>query len=118
MDVPLLLEKGLDTSCDVIVYVDTSRVRRAERACESRGWDRTEVARRERSQKSVNFKRKRADYIVNNNLSKGRTFRQVREIWSLVTSTAIRSPSRRGRPPVRASGHRARGECRATHERT
>ncbi|MBI1851859.1 MAG: dephospho-CoA kinase [Planctomycetes bacterium] len=115
LDVPLLVETGLDSRCDVLVFVDTQNEKRRRRATTRRGWSPSEIDRRESVQKTVNFKRKRADYIVDNNHSKGRTFQQVSEIWSLLTTRRPERSHERSRTLARAGipDPRARDEDRA-----
>jgi dephospho-CoA kinase len=113
LDVPLLLEKRLDRLCDVLVFVKTSKARREQRAARSRGWNGSEVGRREMSQKSLNFKLKRADYIVSNGRSLKRTYEQVEEIWELVASAAPRGRRHHAGVRTRSSNHRAHGVSRA-----
>ncbi len=63
-DCPLLLETGLDASCDVLVFVDASEELRAQRAA-ARGWSPQELARRSAAQAPLDTKRMRADHVVN-----------------------------------------------------
>lgn len=67
LDVPLLLEGGLIGRCDVNVFVEASAATRRARA-RSRGWDASEVERREASQASLDVKRARCRYSIDNNL--------------------------------------------------
>jgi dephospho-CoA kinase len=118
LDVPLLLETGLAEHCDALVFVDAGKRTRQARAAK-RGWERSEIGRRESTQKTVNFKRTRADYIVDNNLSKGRTFRQVREIWNLLEPARTERSRERIRTfaETRSPGPRARVDGRAARNR-
>ena len=84
LDAPLVLEKGLDTLSDFVVYIEASEEVRRTRAQESRGWPPAEVARREAAQVSLKTKRKRADYIVDNNTSPEHTLEQIRRILARV----------------------------------
>lgn len=63
-DCPLLLESGLDTQCDALVFVDCPFEVRLRRLTESRGWDKTELQRREQKQLPLDIKRKSADYVI------------------------------------------------------
>jgi dephospho-CoA kinase len=63
-DTPLLFEAGLDGACDAILVVDAPRDLRLARVKASRGWDETELARREASQWDVARKRERADLVL------------------------------------------------------
>jgi dephospho-CoA kinase len=84
LDAPLILEKGLDTLSDFVVYIEASEEVRRTRAQESRGWPPAEVARREAAQVSLKAKRERADYIVDNNTLPEHTLEQIRRILSRI----------------------------------
>jgi len=84
LDAPLVLEKGLDTLSDFVVYIEASEEVRRTRAQENRGWPPAEVARREAAQVSLKAKRERADYIVENNTSPEHTQEQIRRILARV----------------------------------
>jgi len=66
IDAPLLIEAGLQTDCDAVLYVDTDREIRLARVANSRNWDEKELTRREVSQLPLDAKRSIADYIVEN----------------------------------------------------
>jgi dephospho-CoA kinase len=80
LDAALILEKGLDKQCDVLVYIESPDALRLTRIGQSRGWDPSEVARREAAQISLKVKRARADYIVDNGTSPEHTQEQVQAI--------------------------------------
>lgn len=82
VDAALLLEKELDTLCDLVVYLDVPKEVRRARIVSTRGWRPSEVARREAMQISLKTKRKRADYIIDNSSSPEHTFDQIRTILS------------------------------------
>jgi len=69
LDSPKLIEAGLDRECDKIVFVDADRVVRLARLAKQRGWSAQEMALREKSQVSLDSKRKKADYKIVNNSS-------------------------------------------------
>jgi dephospho-CoA kinase len=77
----LLLEMGLDEICDAVVVVDAPEDLRAQRAAESRGWDRGELRRREARQMPAEVKRGRADRVVDNSGSKQELEAEVAAIW-------------------------------------
>jgi dephospho-CoA kinase len=81
LDVPLLLETGLDALCDRLVLVDAPRAVRLERLARGRSLSRAEAARRARFQLPVSEKRRRADAIVDNGGTRARTAAQVRRLW-------------------------------------
>lgn len=66
IDAPLLFEAGLDGECDAVVFVDAPREVRLERVRRTRGWDESELARREAAQLRVEEKRRRSDVVVSN----------------------------------------------------
>ena len=65
VDAPLLFEAGLDAGCDLVVFVDVPRATRVERVA-GRGWDEAELDRRESAQLSVDEKRRRSDFVIDN----------------------------------------------------
>lgn len=67
IDAPLLLEKNWAPLCDVILFIDTPDAVRMERATK-RGWSRQHFEARERSQLSLEKKRKAATHIVSGTL--------------------------------------------------
>ena len=90
IDAPLLFELDLHKQCDKLIFVDTQRVICLARA-RQRGWKQQELARREKKQLSLALKRKRCDYIVNNNSSIDACRSQVEKIFSrIISSTTCR----------------------------
>lgn len=65
LDVPLLFEAGLFSSCDTIVFVDASHSIRQERA-RARGWAANELERREANQLPLDTKRARSQHVIEN----------------------------------------------------
>jgi dephospho-CoA kinase len=89
LDSPLLYESQLDRHCDRVIFVEAADECRYARTSGGRGWSRQEIARRENVQKGLDFKRTRADYIVQNNSSMDVLRRQVHEVFSqIITSVA------------------------------
>lgn len=66
LDVPLLLENGLDAVCDFLVYVDVPAPERARRAGARHGWSIEQWQARENAQLPVAEKAARADAILDN----------------------------------------------------
>lgn len=66
IDAPLLLEAGLASECDCIVFVDAPLDVRLERVADSRGWDAAELTRREDRQLPLDEKRSMAHHVVQN----------------------------------------------------
>jgi dephospho-CoA kinase len=65
LDVPLLIETGLDRRCDAIWFVDASDDARFARAGK-RNLSRDEVSKRESAQSPLDRKRGRADLVIEN----------------------------------------------------
>jgi dephospho-CoA kinase len=80
LDAPLLWEAGLDKLCDKLVFVDLPPEVRLQRAL-ARGWRKEDFAAREDAQKSLDFKRGRADVVIDNSGSPEQTQAQVRRLW-------------------------------------
>jgi dephospho-CoA kinase len=85
LDAALLMEKGLDNLCDLVVYLDVPEEVRRVRAAEARGWNLSEASRREATQLSLKIKRERADCIIDNSASPKHTVDQIHTILSRVT---------------------------------
>ena len=80
LDAALLLEVGWDRLCNVLIFVDSPRALRAERA-RARGWDARELALREAVQWPLEQKRQRADFVIDNSGSITETRAQVERLW-------------------------------------
>jgi dephospho-CoA kinase len=65
-DTPLLFESGLHRSCDAVVFVEAPASVRLQRVQKTRGWDASELARREKSQWPLDSKREMSDYQISN----------------------------------------------------
>jgi dephospho-CoA kinase len=79
LDAALLFETGIDALCDRVVFVSAPRALRARRV-RSRGWGPDELRRRERFQFPVGYKKKKADYVIDNTGPASRTEDQTRKI--------------------------------------
>jgi dephospho-CoA kinase len=79
-DTPLLFEAGLRGGCDAIVFVEAPLIQRLERVIRDRGWDESELRRREKSQWPLDKKREISDYIVDNTADADYVRGQVREV--------------------------------------
>ncbi|MDZ4656053.1 MAG: dephospho-CoA kinase [Bythopirellula sp.] len=84
IDAPLLLEAGWDEVCDVLLFVDSPREDRQQRAELLRNWSPTDFAAREAAQMPIEEKRRRATHVIAND----GTFTQLREhvqgVWRLM----------------------------------
>lgn len=81
IDAALLVESNLANLCDIILFIDTTNQVRQRRVKDDRNWESAELARRERFQQSPTLKKKNADYVIDNNLSKEDTINQVAVFW-------------------------------------
>ncbi len=66
LDAALLLEAGWAEECDAVIFIDTSLEQRLKRVAETRGWSAEELQRREASQLSLEEKRRRSSFCVDN----------------------------------------------------
>lgn len=80
LDVPLLMEVGLDRECDRVVFVEADEQTRLDRVKRQRGWDREELTRRQSQQMTLDRKRSLAHDIIRNDQGEGATLAQVREL--------------------------------------
>lgn len=80
LDAPLLLEARWDILCDILLFVDVPRPIRFIRAKE-RGWSEKEFRTREAAQLSVDEKRRRADFIIDNSGSVDSVQPLIERFW-------------------------------------
>jgi dephospho-CoA kinase len=80
LDAPVMLKAGWDSVCDRILFVDAPQNVRLKRAV-ARGWTAEQFEAREKSQVSVEEKRKRADIVIDNSGPISQTYEQVRSFW-------------------------------------
>ena len=80
LDAPVMLKAGWDRSCTKIVFVHADRQSRLERA-KRRGWDEPQFDAREKSQESLEEKRRRADRLIDNSGTPANTYAQVKNFW-------------------------------------
>lgn len=92
LDAPMLIEAGLDKECDAVVFVEAPREVRLRRVLESRGWDESEVDRRENAQLGLDKKRRRAhDVLVNTGSTDELHAQVVRVLREIVARDSRRS---------------------------
>lgn len=82
LDVPLLLEVGSDKWCDYLVFVDSQSSLCAQRAKKRSKITEKELENRQKSQISLDIKRKIANYIIYNNSDMSVIKRQVNDVIS------------------------------------
>jgi dephospho-CoA kinase len=85
-DSPLLYEAGLADQCDGVIFVDADREVRLSRVARDRGWTAEDLVRLEKSQKPLDFKRRRADYRVVNNSDIDVLRERVKDVFSEILS--------------------------------
>jgi dephospho-CoA kinase len=83
-DCPLLLESGIDRECDALVFVQAPFQTRLERVHRTRGWGPQELDRRDKSQMPLDIKRRRADYVINNDADEAYCMEQTRRVLSQI----------------------------------
>ena len=66
LDAALLLEKGLESCCDVLVFVESGDAHRRQRALRERGWTSADLDLRDAAQMSAQKKRECANYVIHN----------------------------------------------------
>ena len=86
LDTPLLLESGLQSECDAIVFVNASYSVRLRRVEAGRGWRPEELSAREKRQWPLDKKREMAQYIIENDGELTHTVMQVRQTLSQILS--------------------------------
>ena len=76
LDAAVMLEAGWDEWCDKLVFIESPRTIRLARAL-ARGWKEEDFIAREAAQESLDFKRRRADVVIDNSGSTERTRSQI-----------------------------------------
>lgn len=87
IEAPKLYEAGVDGECDVVLFVDAERALRVERVRQVRGWTEEELSRRENLQNSVDKKRRKADYVIENNSSIDALSSTVEKVFAKVLAS-------------------------------
>lgn len=80
LDVPLLIESGLNKIADKVIVVKTGRDKQIRRSQKKAYLSKAEILRRIKSQMPLNQKEHYADFIIDNNGSIKETKKQVRKI--------------------------------------
>jgi dephospho-CoA kinase len=97
IDSPLLIEAGLDSACDRVIFVHADRAVRLDRLRRDRGWSEAELLRREKSQNPLDTKRALADYTVDNNSDIDELRSQVEPLFLRVMQETSESSGRSSR---------------------
>jgi dephospho-CoA kinase len=82
LDVPLLLEAGVDKQCDYLVFVEADIEKCIERASKRSGISQKELKKRQNSQIFLDKKKNIANYTLNNNTETFVLKRQVADVIS------------------------------------
>ena len=86
LDAAVMLKSGWDRLCDAIAFIDVPRELRLARALD-RGWTAEDFAHREAAQESVDQKRSRADFVLDNSRDLGYIQSQVQRCWQTLTAS-------------------------------
>jgi dephospho-CoA kinase len=86
LDMPLLMEVGWDKRCDFLVFVECDGEKRRQRIQENKQLDVEQIKKRENFQISLDKKRQKAHYRVNNNSDESDMAEQVAQIFLNITS--------------------------------
>ena len=87
IDAPLLMESGLDTLCDAIIFVDSPFETRLKRVVEHRSWNEEQLRKRGASQIGLDTKRSSADHIIINDGDIAHIEQQTRSVLSLIRNS-------------------------------
>ena len=88
LDVPLLIEVGLDRRCDTLWFVDVPHDVRVAR-CRARGMDEEEMERRASFQSPLDRKRARADTVIDNHVEPEALDDQIRAALAQLGVSAL-----------------------------
>lgn len=81
LDAPVMLKAGWDQLCDLLLFIDSPREVRLDRA-KKRGWTEAEFDARESRQETVEHKRQLADFVVDNSATLEYTRQQIEQFWN------------------------------------
>jgi len=82
VDLPLLFEDHLEKQFETIIVVFASQKKVMVRVQKTRPMTRAEIRKRIQSQKPLSQKRKKADFVINNNNGLQRTFSKVKTVYT------------------------------------
>jgi len=91
IDAPLLFEAGSDADCDFVLFVDAPGPAREARV-KARGWDPTELAKREAAQLPLDQKRARSTHTVLNDADLPTLRERVRQVESQIRAALDARP--------------------------
>lgn len=82
LDAPVMFKAGWDKLCDQLIFVDCPCDQRMERALKRKNWNKEQFEKREGSQLSIDEKRRRASFVIDNSGSLEQTYEQVLSFWN------------------------------------
>jgi dephospho-CoA kinase len=94
LDAAVLFEAGWNDLCHAIVFIEVPRAQRLGRLRADRGWDEAEVERREASQVSLETKRNRSHFVIDNARSIDEAGRELEQQISQINAQTPSDPSR------------------------
>ncbi len=80
IDAPVMLKTGWDRYCNEILFIEANNEQRLDRA-RKRGWTEDMFLQREKSQTSLQEKRRRSDRVIDNSGSWNSTVEQLSQLW-------------------------------------
>lgn len=80
LDAAVMLEAGWNDLCEAVVFVEIPFETRLARVLRNRGWDETELRRREASQLPLKQKTEAADFVIDNSGSLEDSVNQLHQI--------------------------------------
>jgi len=81
VDAALLLESGFYKDMDKLVVIKTKKDKQVKRLALSKGMEKSQILQRLKMQDPLKKKLALADFIIDNNGTKKKTFIQVKKIW-------------------------------------
>jgi dephospho-CoA kinase len=94
LDAAVLFEAGWNDLCHAIVFIEVPRAERLGRLQAGRGWDEAEVERREASQVSLETKRNRSQFVIDNARSIDEAGRELEQRLSQINAQKPSDPTR------------------------
>ena len=88
LDMPLLIEAGWEKKCDFLVFVNCSEAKRRARIAKNAKIDTKQFKKRENFQISLDKKKQKAHYVVNNSSDKSNIVEQIAQIFSNMTGSS------------------------------
>lgn len=84
VDAPLLIEAGLNHTCDAVVVVTASRANQIARCRKRSGMTKEETLARIKDQMPLRKKVEMADYVISNDRALKETKRKVQTVWRVL----------------------------------